>query len=620
MTEPGGAGRGANTEVGAIVLTGGRASRLGGVDKARLTVAGRPMVDTVRAAAAAVAGHVVTVGPDADLREDPPFSGPVAGIAAGLAGLPQSVDLVVVVACDLPDLDAATLRALVGAVGTVDAAPAPAAALAVDADGRDQYLLAAWRRPVLAARLAALEGAGGPAGRRVRDLYHDSDDHDDDALVRVPVGDRARDVDTWADLAGRGPVALPHVASVLAAALPRAPATDLTSLAAVGSVLVEPLVAADPMPRGRVSAMDGYALAGPGPWRLTARRRRAGDASPAALAPGTAAVIATGALAPDGADRVLRHELVTVEGGVAGGPEPLVAALPEADGVNDLRPVGEDWPAGHLLAEAGTVVDAALASAALSAGVERLRVRGPVRVTVATTGDEVLPADTASPLPPGRIRDTVGPILPAVLARAGFETDPDPARGVRHCPDTAEALESLLHGDAGPTIPGQADVLVLVGATGRGVADLLRPTLERVGARVVLDGVRVRPGGSQLVAALPGGRVLLGLPGNPFAAVAAAATTGRALVDALTGRVRAPVTAQVAGAGALAHPARARILPARPDGAGGWTVAERVRTAHLADLAGAPAVAVIPEAGPGASADAGSDPGPGSAVEILDWL
>ncbi|TCW23918.1 NTP transferase domain-containing protein [Dietzia cinnamea] len=619
------------TTVGAIVLAGGRASRLGGVDKARVTVAGRPMIESVVGAARDVAGPVITVGPGGDTREDPPHSGPVAAIAAGLAGLPGAVELVVVVACDLPDLDAATLRALLAALRRPTASTTGAgevsasrAALAVDAAGRDQYLLAAWDRRALAARLAALEASGGVGGRAVRALYDD-----DEEVVRVPVGDPARDVDTWADLAGRGPVALAHVGPVLRAGLAPLPAVGRAPLDAVGAVLAAPLIAADPMPRGPVSAMDGYALAGPGPWRLTGAARRAGDDSPASLTKGTAARIATGALAPRGTDRVLRHELVEVRGpgsGDAAVPgDTVVTASAGADGVDDLRPVGEDWPAGRALAADGTVLDAALASAALSAGVERVPVRGPVRATLVTTGDEVLPADTPSPLPPGRIRDTVGPLLsgPAgVLARAGFGAVDPP----RHCPDTAEAVDDLLGGpDSG------SDVLVLVGATGRGVADHLRPALERLGARVVIDGVRVRPGGSQLVAALPDGRVLLALPGNPLAAVCAAATTGRALVDALTGRQRTPVTADLPGLADVANPGRARILPARPDGTGGWRLADRVRTAHLADLAGAPALAVVPEggdAGAGAEAGAsagegtgtGSGSGPGGRVELVDWI
>ena len=593
--------------VGAIVLTGGRGSRLGGTDKARIAVAGRPMVESVVGAAAAVADPVITVGPGGDAREDPPFSGPVAGIASGLAALPERVDLVVVVACDLPDLDADTLRSLVSTLRGADGDVA--AALAVDAAGRDQYLLAAWDRRALAARLDALERSGGLGGRPVRALY------DDEVVARVPVGVPARDVDTWADLAASGPVALTHVAAVLGSGISPLPPTARVPLDAVGAVLAQPLVASDPMPRHPVSAMDGYALAGPGPWHLTGPARRAGDGSPTRLLPGTAVAIATGALVPAGADRVLRHELVEV---TADDSDPaIITALPAADGVNDLRPVGEDWPGGHELARAGTTLDAALASAALSAGVAEVTVRGPVRAVVVTTGDEVLPADTPSPLPPGRIRDTVGPLLGSVLVRAGFcpstaGADPGAAPGspAVHCPDTPGAVDALVSGAPDAVVrAGHGDVLVLVGATGRGVADHLRPALERAGATVVLDGVRVRPGGSQIVAVLPDGRVLLGLPGNPLAAVCAAATTGRALVDALTGRRRTPTLARVDGLAALAAAGRDRLLPARPDGVGGWALAGRVRTAHLADLAGAPALAVVPEAA-----------GTGDLVELVDWI
>ena len=590
--------------VGAVVLTGGRGSRLGGADKAGIAVAGRPMLETVIGAAAAVADPVVTVGPGGDTCEDPPFSGPVAGIAAGLAALPERVDLVVVVACDLPDLDADTLHALVAALGrpaaesTGRSAPEstgrPTAALAVDAGGRDQYLLAVWHRRALATRLDALRRSGGLGGRPVRALY------DDEVLTRVVVGAPARDVDTWAEVVASGPVALAHVGAVLRAGLAPLPPTVRAPLDAVGAVFTAPLVAADPMPREPVSAMDGYALAGPGPWRLTGPALRAGDGSPGGLLAGTAAPIATGALVPAGSDRVLRHELVEVTRDGSG--PAVVTALPGGTGQDDLRPAGEDWAAGHELAQAGVALDPALASAALSAGLTSVAVRGPVRAVVVTTGDEILPADSPSPLPPGRIRDTVGPLLSGVLARAGFACAGPPG----HCPDTTDAMDRVISGGAGqPTV----DVIVLVGATGRGVADHLRPALERAGATIVLDGVRVRPGGSQIVAALPDGRVLLGLPGNPLAAVSAAATTGRAVVDSLTGRERAAVLARVTALDQLSAPGRARILPARPDGAGGWTLSGRVRTAHLADLAGAPALAVVPE---GAGAD---DP-----VEIVDWI
>ena len=261
----------ASGAVGAIVLTGGRGSRLGGLDKARLTVSGRPMVETVLRAARAIAGPIITVGPGGDTREDPPHSGPVAGIAAGLATVPEEVDLVVVVACDLPGLDADTLRSLVGALRDARDRGA-AAALGVDPTGHDQFLLAAWDRRALAARLNRLAAGGGVAGLPVRALY------DAVELRRVPVGDHALDVDTWSDLAGRGPVALEHVGAVLRDGLPDAPATFRAPLEAVGGVLAEPIVAADPMPGS-----------GSRPWTVTPWPGRGRGDSPAS--PGGPAMV-----------------------------------------------------------------------------------------------------------------------------------------------------------------------------------------------------------------------------------------------------------------------------------------------------------------------------------------
>src|SRR5699024_5973595 len=85
--------------------------------------------------------------------------------------------------------------------------------------------------------------------------------------------------------------------------------------------------------------------------------------------------IATGALVPRGTDRVLRHELISISDSPAG--VSTVTARPEAGAPHDLRPAGEDCPAGVVLAEAGTTLYGTLASAALSAAVAPGRGRPP---------------------------------------------------------------------------------------------------------------------------------------------------------------------------------------------------------------------------------------------------
>lgn len=156
----------------AVVLAGGRARRLGGVDKPALPVRGQPLVTTALQAVSG-AGRVVLVGPDRpDLavpaalagrlratREEPPGGGPVAAVAAGLTLVRAPVT--VVLAGDLPFVTAAAVDRLRAAL------PGHPVAVAVDPAGRPQLLLAAWDT---AALRAVLRAAPAP-GRAMRELF-----------------------------------------------------------------------------------------------------------------------------------------------------------------------------------------------------------------------------------------------------------------------------------------------------------------------------------------------------------------------------------------------------------------------------------------------------------------
>jgi molybdopterin-guanine dinucleotide biosynthesis protein A len=140
----------------AIVLAGGRGSRLGGVVKPAVSVGGRRLLD-IALAAVAGARRVVVVGdvpvPDGVLRtrEDPPFGGPVAGVDAGFAALAadRRAPWTVLLASDLPDAEAAVATLLASRPG-----PAYDGACLVDTDGRLQWLLGRYRTEALAGRLA----------------------------------------------------------------------------------------------------------------------------------------------------------------------------------------------------------------------------------------------------------------------------------------------------------------------------------------------------------------------------------------------------------------------------------------------------------------------------------
>jgi molybdopterin molybdotransferase len=135
-------------------------------------------------------------------------------------------------------------------------------------------------------------------------------------------------------------------------------------------------------------------------------------------------------------------------------------------------------------------------------------------------------------------------------------------------------------------------VVVVIGATGRGVADHLRGAIARARGVVVVDGVAMRPGGSMLVAKLPGSRVLLGLGGNPLAAVAGAVLLGPAVVDALTGSAPAPV--ELIPVCGFRPTNRWRIVPVEPGGAQGWLAPDHAPTSHSASLVGRRGLALIP--------------------------
>lgn len=174
----------------AIVLAGGAARRLGGVDKPALTVGGQTLLDRALAAVPA-ARQIVVVGPRRATcrpvtfcREIPPGGGPVAAIAAGLRH--TSAEVLVVLAADLPRVAPAVPRLLA-------ALPTRGAAILHDAEGQPNYLAAAWRRADLETALTAL---GEPSGAAMRALVAHA------AVLPVPDrGGWARDCDTWDDLA-----------------------------------------------------------------------------------------------------------------------------------------------------------------------------------------------------------------------------------------------------------------------------------------------------------------------------------------------------------------------------------------------------------------------------------
>jgi molybdopterin-guanine dinucleotide biosynthesis protein A len=174
----------------AIVLAGGRASRMGGEPKPLLTAGGRTLLARVAdAAIAAGCDPIIVVGPeDAALpgatlvREDPPFGGPAAGIVAALPLVDAAWTLVL--AADLAHPDDALAALLAATAG-------PDGVVLTDPDGREQWLAAAYRTSALRERAVTAADWHDASVRRLAGSL-------DLTLVPAPAA-AVEDIDTWED-------------------------------------------------------------------------------------------------------------------------------------------------------------------------------------------------------------------------------------------------------------------------------------------------------------------------------------------------------------------------------------------------------------------------------------
>ncbi len=323
--------------------------------------------------------------------------------------------------------------------------------------------------------------------------------------------------------------------------------------------------------------MDGYAVCGAGPWRVVGTISAASPLA-APLQDGEAYGIVTGASVPPGTTAVLPTEQATLAGGRLHGNV--------APG-NHIRRAGEECAAGETVIAGGTLVSAQLLGLAATLGVDHLTVIPKPRVLALVTGDELVHHGASAP---GRVRDAIGPMLPTFIANSGAV-----ASAVNHLPDSREALMAAL-----VSTKADAEVVLVSGSSASGPADHLRGVLADLDADLIIDGVACRPGHPQALARLRDGRLVVGLPGNPLAALTAFLTLGVAVIRRLRGEELDGLPVAPVPGGLACHPTSTRLVPVRvgpqgvvPVGHGG--------SAMLRGAAAADAFAVV-------------DPGPAEAI------
>jgi len=307
--------------------------------------------------------------------------------------------------------------------------------------------------------------------------------------------------------------------------------------------------------------MDGWAVNGSGPWILSEPGQR--------LAPHQASPIVTGGLIPPGAKAVLRSEsgdITTDDDGL-----PILAlggrAKPgEPRNGQHIRRAGEEATEGEVLLKAGTVLNPAHIALAALAGLDHLNVLGKPLVRFLLTGSEVVVHGVPGP---GQVRDTFGPQLGSVVELLGGIA----GERLRVGDSYEEWLAALQDTDfqdteplpGGPDVEAEppADVVITTGGTGRSGTDHFRKAVAELGGELLIDGIAMRPGHPAVLAELPDGRFVLGLPGNPLAAMMALFTVGGPLLAALGHGKLEDVAEVPCGAIIDADPGRTRLMPFR---------------------------------------------------------
>lgn len=280
--------------------------------------------------------------------------------------------------------------------------------------------------------------------------------------------------------------------------------TEVGVADAEGLVLAADVVAPLSLPVFDNSAMDGYAVraadVAAAPVRLpVAQDIPAGRTDRLTLEPGTAHRIMTGAPVPAGADAVVPVE--STDAGVS-----VVEIWSAAEPGRHIRRAGEDVTAGTTVLRAGQVLSPAALGLVAALGIDRLVVTPRQRVLVVSTGSELVGPGT--PLLPGQIYESNAVMLAAAVREAGAEV-----ASVATCGDDVGQFRAVLNAHT-----ADADFVLTTGGVSAGAYEVVKDAFG-AGGSVEFVKVAMQPGMPQGAGALPDGRGIITLPGNPVSAL-----------------------------------------------------------------------------------------------------
>ena len=290
--------------------------------------------------------------------------------------------------------------------------------------------------------------------------------------------------------------------------------TEMRSLLdAAGCILAEDIFSKENIPPYRRSIMDGYAvrskdLGAAGDMIPTMLKVRGevllgSDSSDLKVEPGCCVYVPTGGYVPDGADAVVMIEYCEPFG--AG----MLAVSKSASPGENVVQVGEDISEGDMLLPKGRKLRPQDLGVLAACGVAELPVFVPWKVTVVSTGDELVSPDQIPG--PGQIRDINTYTIAARSSAEGF----DVIRTVS-VKDDREALAGVLE-----LAKSDSDLIVMSGGSSQGKKDMTAELIdEAADCGVLTHGIAAKPGKPTITGFDKESRTLfIGLPGHPAAAL-----------------------------------------------------------------------------------------------------
>ncbi len=335
---------------------------------------------------------------------------------------------------------------------------------------------------------------------------------------------------------------------------------------AMDRTLAQDILAAGSIPHFRRSTVDGYAV-------LSKDTAAAGESMPvflrlkdriemgrpaeSGIGAGECAEVPTGGMLPVGADAV-----VMIEYAEPFGADGVALYHSAANGENVVR-VGEDAQSGALLLRRGKRILPQDVGALAAAGVTTVPVFSKPRLTILSTGDELVSPEISPD--PGQIRDINTYALSALAEKHGYCVV---AADV--LPDDEAALERRLI-----EAMRVSDIVAVSGGSSKGHKDMTSAIIGRVAAPgVYTHGMAIKPGKPTILGYDEASRtVLAGLPGHPVAAMLVFELLLSWLLREVTGAIRRPAIPARVACHAASSPGMLTCWPVRLEWADGGYVA-----------------------------------------------